>query len=397
MTDSPSSKVNPKSLFDELRTLGMLLFNTDQEMQNILFYTSQAQYISYYDGLLDQLVGPAQKKVIYLSSDRDDSIFNDNRQNVFPYYSEILLPFVFPAIDSSIVITTVPDLHQYKLKRSFSGTNYVYMFHSLVSTHMMYRSGAFDYYDTIFCVGPHHLEEIRRVESLNNLRPKTLHEVGYCRLEKIYRDHQEYIHNGYNSDRSSKLVLVAPGWQDANILNTCAEELIKSLLAEGFHVVLRPHPMTIAKSPDLIDKYREAFSDANGFRLDTEITSEKYIHDADVMICDWSGVALEYAFGTERPVLFIDLPRKVYNPEYEKLGMVPLEVRIRNRIGKSISPDHAQNVGKLVSEFLDHEQEYREQIVSVRQDNIYNFGNSSKVGMDIIQDILIRKIKGRTE
>ena len=33
------------------------------------------------------------------------------------------------------------------------------------------------------------------------------------------------------------------------------------------------------------------------------------------MVSDWSGVAMEFAFGLERPVLFIDVPRKTNNPE----------------------------------------------------------------------------------
>jgi hypothetical protein len=47
---------------------------------------------------------------------------------------------------------------------------------------------------------------------------------------------------------------------------------------------------------------------------------------------DWSGVAMEFAFGLEKPVLFIDVPRKVNNPEYKTLRAVPLEVSYRDQI-----------------------------------------------------------------
>jgi YidC/Oxa1 family membrane protein insertase len=298
-------------------------------------------------------------------------------------------------MDAPVLVTTIPDMQQYKIKRSYSGTNYVYVFHSLVSTHMMYRKGAFDFYDTVFCVGPHHIAEIRQTESIYGLHPKTLHEVGYYRLEKIYAQHQEYRAQKGNV-RSRKMALVAPGWQEANMLNTCADELINSLLLEEFDVVLRPHPMTIANMPEQLEYISQKYAVNSRFSIDVETTSEKYLHSADVMICDWSGVALEYAFGTERPVLFIDLPRKVYNPEYKKLNIEPLEVQLRDQLGKSINPEQASMAGKIALDFLTHKQDYREQIVAAREKNIYNFGESSRVGADIIQDILKMGIKGAT-
>jgi hypothetical protein len=381
---------------NEISSLTRFIFDAGNKNPEILFYSSQAQYISYYEGLLKELVGQFKKSVLYLSSDRNDAMLNATDLGITPYYSKLLLSVIFPMIDLPVLVTTIPDLHQYKIKRSFLGTNHVYVFHSLVSTHMMYRFGAFDYFDTIFCAGPYQASEIRHAEILYNLPRKAMHEVGYYRLEKIYNQHKEYLLGKKEADSAGKLILIAPGWHETNILNVCAEELVHSLLVEGFKVVLRPHPMTIMESMRILEKLRNKFANAHNFYLDVETVSEKYLHSADVMISDWSGVTLEYALGTERPVLFIDLPRKIYNPEYEKLGIMPLEVKIREQIGKVVSPERAQNVGKMVLDFIDHEKEYRDKIVEVRQKNISNFGESSKVGTDIILDILSRGIKGRT-
>lgn len=395
MKDDPLLNIRHRTFVDEIRTLNMIMFNTDKNLREVLFFATQAQYMSFYEELLARLAEKAEKGVVYLSSDRRDPVFLNRSSKIFPVYLESMLPFAFPTIDSSVVVTTIPDLHKYKVKRSFSGTNYVYTFHSLVSTHMMYRPGAFDYFDTIFCAGPYHAEEIRRTENLYGLTPKILYEVGYYRLEKIYKSYQEYVKKKEAAGNAEKLVLIAPGWHDTNILNTCADELIKSLLGEGHRVVLRPHPMTIKNSPALLENIKKNFANSTLFDLDLETASEKYLHEADVMICDWSGVALEYALGTERPVLFIDLPRKVYNPEYEKVGIEPFEVRIRDEIGKSISPDQIGAAGKYVRDFLDHEKEYRGKIAAVREKNIFNFGASPRVGEEIIRDILAQDIKGR--
>jgi len=42
---------------------------------------------------------------------------------------------------------------------------------------------------------------------------------------------------------------------------------------------------------------------------------------------------------TLAPVLFIDVPRKVNNPEYELLDITPFEIWIRNNTGKTHSAE----------------------------------------------------------
>jgi len=384
----------PSSLREEFRSLGALVFNTEKIIKEIALYSSQAQYMSYYQGLFDELVERG-KEIVYLTSDLHDPFLTEEHDAIASYFSRSFLPLTFPTLNSPVLVTTIPDLQHYKLKRTFSGTNYVYIFHALVSTHMMYRKGAFDYYDTIFCVGPHHLDEIRKTEELYGLPKKTLHEVGYYRLEKIHAEHQEFL-STQSESRPRKLVLIAAGWQEDNMLNTCADELVDSLLKEDFEVIFRPHPMTIMQTPERLNALKKKYAEYSQFQVDTETTSEKYLHAADVMICDWSGVALEYAFGTERPVLFVDLPRKVYNPEYEKLELEPLEVRLRNRIGRVIKPEQASNASKIASNFILQNQEYREKIVDAREKSIYNFGESSRIGANVIQNILEKDIKGAT-
>jgi YidC/Oxa1 family membrane protein insertase len=154
--------------------------------------------------------------------------------------------------------------------------------------------------------------------------------------------------------------------------------------------------MTIAKKPDRLLALEQEFGSREDFRLDTNIESAKFIHEADVLVCDWSGIALEYAFGTERPVLFIDLPRKVRNPEYEKLEIEPVEVLLRDQIGKVIGVDDVSNADVIVSDFLAHRELYRDKIVSARERYVYNFGKSSDIGADYIMDIYGDRISSST-
>ena len=62
---------------------------------------------------------------------------------------------------------------------------YLYVFHSMGSTHMVDHANSYDHYDSLFCVGPHHVAEISRREQLHGLPPKHLFAHGYPRLERL--------------------------------------------------------------------------------------------------------------------------------------------------------------------------------------------------------------------
>ncbi len=66
----------------------------------------------------------------------------------------------------------------------------------------------------------------------------------------------------------------------------------------------------------LVDVKRLVAEQDRRFQLETNIATNDSFCAADLMISDWSGAALEFAFATERPGLFVDVPRKVNNPDY---------------------------------------------------------------------------------
>ena len=57
------------------------------------------------------------------------------------------------------------------------------------------------------------------------------------------------------------------------------------------------------------------------------------------MISDWSGAALDYAFGLNKPVVFIDVPKKINNLDYQEIGLDCFEEVIRDNIGVVFKPD----------------------------------------------------------
>jgi hypothetical protein len=89
--------------------------------------------------------------------------------------------------------------------------------------------------------------------------------------------------------------------------------------------------MTRRRTPEALVNLWRRFGADRRFVMEEDMASSDSFFESDVMISDWSGVALEYAFCTERPVLFVDVPRKVNNPEYEQIAREPIEIGIREK------------------------------------------------------------------
>src|SRR5439155_1047234 len=96
-----------------------------------------------------------------------------------------LCTWFFQTIRADVMVLTMLDLQNFHLKRSVHPVHYAYVFHSMGSTHMVDHASSYDHYDSLLCVGPHHVAEIRRREELHRLPPKHLFAHGYPRLERL--------------------------------------------------------------------------------------------------------------------------------------------------------------------------------------------------------------------
>jgi len=114
------------------------------------------------------------------------------------------------------------------------------------------------------------------------------------------------------------------------------------------------------------------------------MTAPKSFLEADLLITDWSGVALEYAFGTERPVIFIDMPRKIMNEKYTELDIEPFEAYVRNKIGVVVSAEELDHLSDIVDSVIADELKYKKEIIRLRDKHIYNLRNSAAVNAEQI-------------
>jgi len=379
------------SFFYELRDYSRFQ-KLERKYRRVVFYAEDAESFVHFEGLIDDLVREYDLSISYITSDSTDPILKSENPNIQAFYIKYFIVNFIISLDTDVLIMTMPDLNNFHIKRSKHVVNHLYIFHNIGSAFSTLRYGALFHYDTIFCVGPHHKEEIQRQDEVYDLDKTQLVEFGYYKLEKVYREYQDYkaIHSDQGKKSNYKArILLAPTWGDDSILNVCGKELIGILLEANYEVIVRPHPMTRSRDPRLIESLNNAFERSDNYHYEGDVSSTDSFYESDLLISDWSGVSYEYAFGTERPVLFVDVPQKIVNPRYLEVGIEPVDSGLRSQIGEVLALDELDRADYVIAELISNMDAYIEKIRSARREFLYNFGNSSRAGATYIRDCLM--------
>ena len=386
-----------KSIFDKEDNDIEKFNELDIDERSIVFYSESSVILYPYVEEIIQELQNRDQKICYLTSRKDDPILQNKNENIRVFYigdSEIQKMNFFLKLKAGVLIMTMPDLGSYHIKRSKEfPVHYVYTFHSMNSTHMEFQKTAFDQFDSIFCVGSYQIQELRATEKLYNLKQKNLVECGYGLLDKLIKLKSSFAEKGNLLKNNKKNILIAPSWGKHNLLESMGAELVKILLDGGYHVTVRPHPMTVKKSPKIIKQILEKFEKNPDFLLDTNTSSFEQLFSSYALITDWSGIGYEYAFVCERPVIYVDVPKKAHNKEYEKIGLVPFEINIRNQIGEIIAIQNIETIPERIEFLYSNDNNFENKIQKIRNDSIFNIGESGKVTANEIIRIIGEKRK----
>ena len=355
--------------------------------RSIVFYAENKASMDYFGSLISELTEKMNLQICYVTSVKDDPILDTKNQRILPFYigdGTVRTKF-FLTLKAKILVMDMPDLDQFHIKRSkIYPVHYVYLFHSMFSIHSYLRKGAIDNYDTIFCVGPHHVNEVRETEKIYELKPKNLVKYGFGRLDTLLQKKENFqVTNSNTRD----LIIIAPSYGGNNLLEKCGIKLIEILLKTNFRVMLRPHLRTLRDSTKLIGSINEKFEKNPNFILEKgDIPFDSY-HNSKCMISDWSGISLEYAFIFERPVIFIDVPKKVLNPNSSDISLEPIEISIRKKIGHVVLPNNLEEIPLIIKDLEKNAQIFNKQIKEILSKTVYNIGESAKIGAKYIQQI----------
>ena len=198
--------------------------------KHLVIYSEKSGFYKYFEDLIRELTERSNLTIHYITNDPDDVIFTlaETNPKIKPYYIGLkkMIPLMMK-LEADIVVMTTPDLDKYYIKRSLmkKDVEYIYVPHDMMSVHMGFREGSLDAFDTIFCTGAHVEREVRATERVYGLKEKTLVKFGYPFADKLIEAGEKERHEHVPTDK--KEILIAPSWQEDNLLDSCIDTLIE--------------------------------------------------------------------------------------------------------------------------------------------------------------------------
>ena len=366
--------------------------------KHLVYYSESNGFYKYFQRTIEWLLKNTNLIIHYITSDPNDRIFElaGTEERIKPYYiGEKKLITLMMKMDADVVIMTMPDLENYHIKRSYvrKDIEYICVQHGMGSVNPTLRKGAEDHYDTVFCTGAHQLRELRQMEELDHAPEKNLVETGYPLLDMMLEQYESSPHE----EHAVKQILIAPSWQKDNIVDSCLEKILDGLQGRGYRVTVRPHPQHVRHQGAYMEQLKERYAACDDVEIQTDFSSNATVFEADLLITDWSDIAWEFAFTTKKPVLFIDTPMKVMNPDWDKIEEAPMNRELRTVVGQLLGLDELDRIGDVAADLLARRDEYREIITRTMEERLYHIGNSAEIEGKYIVSAIQRKIRERKE
>lgn len=365
--------------------------------KHLVFYSESNGFYKYFKGIIEYLLEHTNITIHYITSDYNDNIFKmaeENNQIKAYYIDQKKLITLMMKMDADVVVMTMPDLENYHIKRSYirKDIKYIFIPHGIDSINLTQRYKSINAYDIFFACGKYQRLEAEKTYELFNLDRK-VYNWGYSLLDDMIA---EYEKSKKSKKSKTKQILIAPSWQKDNICDLCLEELLDSLKKENnYEITVRPHPQEVRHMKEKFEALKEKYKGNKNIVIQTDFSSNNTIFNADILITDWSSIGYEYAYTTKKPVIFIDTPMKIMNPNYKDIDVEPINIWSRNIIGKSLRTDQLNDINKVIKDFLNNGDKYEKKINEMLHDSIYNLGNSAEKGANYIIECIQDQIKER--
>lgn len=356
-----------RSIFILIYSKFKRLFNKDQNTEyDFVIYSEGNQYWSTFKPLVDEFL-TNKKKLIYLTSSKNDPVFDIKNEFLEAKFigSEVFASAYLNYLRANILITTTPQLNVFSFKRSKWVKHFCHIVHAPIDVHT-YRKFAFDFYDSVFCSGPHQIKSIQNLEFKRNTKPKQLMKTGL-----LYYDNIKELPK---KSTPTKTILIAPTWKEYSLLNQNGIEIISELLKE-YQVILRPHPQTFKSFPEVIDEIMTKFKEHPQFEMDTNKDGHSSMSESDIMVSDLSGVVWDYLFIHAKPVVLYETPESLLGFEDTELDHPSWEKELIKKQLKTFNDFDVHKLTQIVQK--QSEAFNQDDFIKIKNESLYNFRNAA--------------------
>jgi hypothetical protein len=358
--------------------------NRDFENADIIFYSEGKQYWPVFLPIIRSLETRGAP-CVYLTSDKDDpGLAYQSEHYRCKHIGNLTMTSVYlNRIKAKFVGMTTPQLDVMMLRRSKKVQHYGHIIHAPIDI-FTYRKFAFDYYDSVFCSGPHQVEGIRKLEEKRGTEKKLLLETGLTYYDVMV----EEVKNIALPEKKNPVVLVAPTWKEYSILNRFGTSFFDYLLKDStYDIILRPHPQSYVSFPKLMNELEDHLKGEPRVIIDRNQLGTESMAKSDLMISDLSGVFWDYAFLYSKPVLLLKTEfDTIEGFEGSELDYEMWEMRERDRLGREFDESEIENISKMVEKLLKNPPSM--QLEQLRKESVYNFGQAGEVAARQILEIV---------
>lgn len=363
--------------------------------KHIVYYSEGSNFYRFFQGSIEYLLENSNVTIHYVTNDPDDVIFGlaKEQSRIQPYFvREKRAITLMMKMDADVVVLSQDDLDNYYIKRSYvrKDIEYVYSPHHLTSFYLTGWKHGYDHFDTILCTGPDQVAELRRGEEIYGLPRKNLVEVGYDMLDRsIAREASvEKVVN------EQPVICIGPSWQEANILDSCIDDLVKALAGNGYRIVVRPHPEYVKRYRPRWDALKarvREYGPESEIVFEDDYSKPSSANIADILITDWSTISYDFSFSKLKPSVYINTPMKVNNPDWQDLGMTPTDISLRDQTGVSFAMEDAGKIGPTVAQMLANPDEWSDRILGIRKAFLFNEGHGGQVAGEYLLGRILAK------
>lgn len=175
-------------------------------------------------------------------------------------------------------------------------------------------------------------------------------------------------------------ILLAPSWNynNTNFVNDYLDQLLFNLLsANKYKVIFRPHPETLKREKKIIDIIKNKYSSYKSFSIDLDKENLISLQKSDLLITDYSGIAIEFIIGLKKPTIFFSKYKKVHNSDYKLISEETLEDEVKEKFGLSIEDPKFEKINSYIEQALVNHANNQNDIDFFLKNNFFNIDQSA--------------------
>ena len=303
---------------------------------------------------------------------------------------------------------TTPNLDTLQIRKSKTVLHYTHLVHAPTDFHL-YKLYAFDFYDSMMISGNAQKLSLRFLETLRNTIEKPVYPVGCTYFDVLKEKKTQYdtMPATINNDAGNKMnpqtgnkmnqqmdnsigkktILIAPTWGVSGLLYIAGKQIIQSLLNGNYNVIVRPHPQSLKVETVLIDEIKSHFSEYTELEWDTAPDNFSAMARADILLSERSGILFDFAFIFENPVITYKTEPVLAAMEGYDIPWDAWELEVFSEIGAVVEEGTLQNIDTIIEQCLEQKAVYQENIRTIRDAHLYNFGAAGAATANAIIEI----------